>query len=435
MDDSFSHSFPEPDPEDSGAGPTNPQDWREQDPLRPFYQERESYYPQDFYIAQSDLPAAARALIWREREIAAYLYSNQERWRARLPNLAMVGVARRPWNRLPYSPGRQVEEKYLRWTEKAQALIGKFSNALDQEKPDYRHAWDLCKQIEAHNPLRRSSLLVGVLSFTPPWDALPDAFLQLDQPPVVDLPSRLDLERFGLPSFLPLVAEPIQPVAPYSGYPGQVVTGAVQSGIEVAGQNGRTGTLTAVGSQSGTTVLLGARHVLGSPNDVLSWNNSRIGEVIQELPDWDAALACVDPGISTADDITGLTLRPAQPMPVSSLVQDVLFYGATSGAHTTDAVLDQVYARPDPALAWQIGNIDGFTIKGHAKHGDSGALILAGGNRPGLSLNPSLALLYSDSMLGMLIAGPADDSDANMPNTFFCRSVFEIAGRLNLNFP
>lgn len=425
--------------EQGGAGPRSAAEWRARDPLRGYYQEREAFFSEALYSAWSDFTPEARAAAWREREAAAFLFERQAAWQERLPNLAMVGTAWRPWSQIQFSPGLSAGRKFIPWDDETARHWQAYRETLAADPPDYDRAWQLIKHIAAGDPAHRTLVLAGVLSITPPWETPLEVFLRLDQPPVVDLPSQLlDLDRFGLPPFLPLVVEPVQPFVPYGGqFPAQAPAGlVVQSGIRVENPPGF-GTLTAAARQNGQEVLLGPHHIFGGPGNVVEWSQrGRIGQVTQALPDWDAALAALDPGISTSPAVAGLGLVPARPMPPSGLVSGVQFYGAASGAHPSGAYLDQVYVSPGPGLARTIGSKDCFIIKGHAKHGDSGALIVAASTRTlGASgPNPALEPLYQQAMLGMLVAGPLDDSDANMPAAFFCRPVFELALQLNLTF-
>jgi hypothetical protein len=368
-----------PDPGDREEWePLNPFTWIERDRLSQQFlqrQENSDYIERiaiQVYEAWIRLPIRLRRQVWREREIAAFLYERMETWE-RIPGFWAIGVGRREINGIRRLVG-------ILSTETSLALEAEF-----REGYDVPYILNVDSIIPAEQDNREIQLV-----------------LEYDLAPI----------QYGvvLPDSFVLTSDP-------SVSPSTILT--VQSGDEVGGQNQagfRTpGTLTAIVSYEGThePLLLSAGHVFGPVNQaVVAYNAKRavsIGRVIKCNSVLDAAIAELDSPWSVNYQVKGINTIPAPPiMPYCDM--PVQIYGNKSGHQL--GYLDVVNSIPVGGVL--VGVVPHFRATIGSQPGDSGALLLSGhGNQPMISSSFSKysSAQYLDnlvcSILGLLVAGPS----------------------------
>jgi hypothetical protein len=403
--------------------PFSPTDWAEKDPLRPaaLSGDPTPYNPAALFSAFRRLPRGwLRAQAWRERQIAAQLIQTGyvQNWAARLPNLVMCGVARRPW-----------EQTHI--TGLREAVFVRQSNDLLQS---YIHDLPfMANYAEVRDRLGGIPPAVMQEAFGNPLAAVfyfrpgPPPFLNppvdrgvyegLGLPVLIELDGgQLPLESYGLPRYVPVVVDTMLGIEPLGlPSPASVVNPGVlmQPGMQISGLN--TGTLTAVvGNMNGPgDFLLGAQHVLGDPGDPVTVAGVRAGQVVaaDSSLDWALAdLSALQGAYSIDRTVSGLGMAPSPPlMPTFGLAAQ---YCGQKSAQAAFGFISGVYLNP-PQYLQNLGvhiRGDCFQMHSGAKSGDSGALVLCGQGQA-LPLSPDYTYHppaqgqhLPGSILGMLVA-------------------------------
>ena len=362
--------------------PNSADDWVSRDPMRelpalmPLTQSGRGLV----FDAWSRLPPRYRQRVWREREIAKYVYDLSRSW-SDIPGIRAIGVGR-----------RQVGNR------RRLVAIVTFEILVPLEVDLFYQQYEIPRLINVNSSI--------------PLDTLED---ETEEVPVV-------IEYEPAPIRLQLGIVPPNQYVMLSDTSTQVLaTPTLQAGDAIAGENSagfRTpGTLTAIVSHQGDTapLLLSAAHVL----ETCGWkvivqvpSPQCVGQVIETDKNLDAAIAALESPWQVDYRIKAIDLVPAAPIwPYSDM--PVQFVGGMSGHQ--QGWLDVVNSIP--VGGERLGIVPHFRATTLSQRGDSGALLLSGHGTA--SPIPEAFSMYTSAdyqesltcaMLGLLIAGPSTEA-------------------------
>lgn len=418
--------------------PKNPEEWERYDPIGPRADwprlntniERSAYSSTALFAGWRRLPAILRAQVWREREIASYLFRNSGSWAERLPILEAVGVTKRSYaqssNFFPFFPDWDHPLFYEYWRSIRHGDVRRAQRINEEIRREFGFS------------IVNGMILTGTLFISRALPIVGDLLDYLRIRPLQDIGSRIsNLTRYGLSPTVPINIEYSDDFMLLSSVN---LPQPIQGGLLIRGEHPsgfrKPGTIATIAHDwNNNCVLVGAQHVLGDVGNNVILNGQCIGEVIDSDAALDAAIARVFDPIKWDKTIKGLTISPSAPVFVTTGLS-VQFEGGVSGSQygTVDVV-----NRVAPGQ-YRVGSSPSFTVLADGKPGDSGSLIITGhGNQTNLpqafiNQNPQLASLYSNAMLGMLLAGPGPGYPKQEPAKIIARPILEIGARFNLNW-
>lgn len=416
------------------------EEWERFDPIGPRADwprintniERSTYSARTLFYGWRKLPLILRAQVWREREIAAYLYRNSREWGERLPIVVAVGVTKRNLSQVgttfPFFPG------FPDWDH---PLFYEYWRALrhqDIEKIKYlygeiRERWGIS--------VIDNQSLTGTLFINRSIPITQELYNFLRIAPLRDIESRIsNYSQYGLSPLVPISIEYSDDFVLLAG---NIAVQTIQGGTLIRGEHPsgfrKPGTLTVIAKQKGNDecIFLGAQHVLGEKGNKIIYNGQPIGEVIDSDDVLDAAIAKLYDSVIPEKSIKGLSITPAAPVFVTTGLS-IQYEGGVSGAQF--GIVDTVN-RVAPGQ-YRVGTSPSFTIIADGKPGDSGSLIISGNGiqsfipQSFVNQNPQLANLYSAAMLGILLAGPGPNYPKQEPPKIIARPMLEIGARFDL---
>lgn len=418
--------------------PVNPEEWERYDPIGPRADwprvnsniERSAYSATILFDGWRRLPAILRAQVWREREIASYLYRNSGSWAERLPILEAVGVTKRSFSQFggffPFFPEWDHPIFYEYW----QAIRHGEVLRAQRVNEEIRKRWGFS--------IINGQVLTGTLFISRSLPIVDELLNFLRIRPLQDIGSKItNLSRYGLTSTVPISIEYSDDFMllaagniPQSIRGGLLIRGEHPSGFR------KPGTIATIAHDlNNDCILLGAQHVLGDKGNKVILDGQCIGEVIESDAFLDAAIAKILDPLKWDKVIKGLAISPSAPVFVTTGLS-VQYQGGVSGSQfgTVDVV-----NRVAPGQ-YRVGSSPSFTVLADGKPGDSGSLIITGhGNQTNLpqafiNQNPQLANLYSNAMLGILLAGPGPGYPKQEPTKIIARPLLEIGARFNLRW-